>query len=208
VISVVGPPVTRSSARDAARQELSKAVYHRNDDPWPIRLFHWLSDWMSRVTDDVTRHAPGGGAGAIALLLLIVGLALVARWRLGPLQRTRRRLSDVVAVSRPTTAGDHRTRAETAAASGEWDEAVAERMRAVARELEERGVLDARPGRTADELAGEVARQRPDLSAFLREAVTTFDAVVYGGRTANRASYDVVVTADDAVRRRRAPVGA
>ena len=198
MIAVVGPPVTRSSARDAARQELSKAVYHRNDDPWPIRLFHWLGDWMSRITDDVTRHAPGGGAGAVALLVLIVALALVARWRLGPLQRTRRRLSDVVDVQRPTTAEDHRARAETAATSGRWDEAVVERMRAVARELEERGVLDARPGRTADELAAEVARERPDVATSLREAVTTFDGVVYGGRAANRTSYDAVVAADDA----------
>lgn len=60
------------------------------------------------------------------------------------------------------SAADHRTAAEAHAAAGRWTEAVQERMRAVVRSLEERTLLDPRPGRTADEAAAEASVSLPD----------------------------------------------
>jgi hypothetical protein len=202
----VAPPVTRESAREAAQQELSKEIYHRYDDPWPVRLFDWVTHWIDKLFDRVTAHAPGGGPGAVVLVVFVLALLAFARWQLGPVRReTRARLA--LLDERTTTAEQHRSAAAAAAATGRWHDAVVARMRALARDLEERGLLDERPGRTADELGREVAGVLPDAAAAVRAAARTFDEVVYGDRPATEQSYATVADADDAVRRGR-PVGA
>jgi hypothetical protein len=200
VIALVGPPITREAAQAAARHELSKAIYHRNDDPWPVRLFRWLGHWIDRITGDIADHSPGGGAGAVALVLLVVGLVALARWRLGPLQRSHR-IGRELLLDATVTAAQHRRDAEVAAAAGDWHAAVVARMRAAGRELEQRGVVEVRPGRTAAELAIEVARELPPIAGDIAAATAVFDAVAYGGRDATRDSYATVVAADDAARR-------
>jgi hypothetical protein len=201
-------PVTRDGAQADARRELSKGIYHRYDDPWTVRAFEAVARWISRFLDGVADHAPGGGSGAVGLLVLVVVLLVVARWRLGPVRRERRFASGPVLGDTVRSATDHRGAAERAAAAGDWPTAVVERMRALARDLEDRGILDARPGRTADELAAEVVALMPAVADPLRAATTTFDAVAYGRRPADASSYRSMVTADDAVNgRRRTLVG-
>ena len=200
MILVLDPlPVTRDGAQADARRELSKGIYHRYDDPWPVRAFKTVEHWIGNLLDRIGEHAPGGGAGAFGLLLAVAVLVLLARWQLGPVRRSRRLATGPVLADRDRTAADHRRAAEQAAAAGRWDDAVVERMRAVARDLEERGVLDVRPGRTADELAAEVIRLLPSLAEPLRLATTTFDEVAYGRRPADASSYRTVVAADDAL---------
>ena len=67
------------------------------------------------------------------------------------------------------------------------------------RELEARGVLDARPGRTAGEVARDGGDAVPALAADLARAAAVFDEVWYGGRTADAASYAVLVEVDGRV---------
>jgi hypothetical protein len=62
-------------------------------------------------------------------------------------------------------------------------------MRAIVRSLEERALLDTRPGRTADEAAAEAGRTLPAHSDRLRAAARDFDDVTYGGRTATEQAY-------------------
>jgi len=195
-------PITRTGAREDARHELSKAVYHRYDDPWPVRAFRWVMHQISQLLDHATRHTPGGGLGALLIVVIVLVLLAVARWRLGPMQRQHRTAAPLL-TDAGTSAADHRRLAERAAAGGDWTEAVRERMRAVARELEERDVVDARPGRTATELAREVAVEVPAIAAPVQQAVATFEAVVYGHRRATRESYDVLVAADAVLTQRR-----
>src|SRR5205814_6874650 len=123
---------------------------------------------------NVSRHAPGGGIGALVLLGLAVALVALAWWRIGPVRRTQR-ITGGVLDDRSLTAADRLMEAERAAAAGRWAEAVVARMRALAKQLEEDGVIDARPGRTADELAAEVSRIRPDVAELLRAAARIFD---------------------------------
>ena len=80
------------------------------------------------------------------------------------------------------TAADYRAEAERFAAAQDWREAVRARFRAVIRELEQRGVLDPRPGRTAGEIAAEGGGAVPEIGNDLRRAARTFDEVWYGGR--------------------------
>ena len=198
--SAGGGPITRDGAREAARRELSKGIYHRNDEPWPVRVLHAVQRWLDHMFQTVSRHSPGGGAGAVALLLLAAALLGFVWWRVGLVRRTP-------AAERPVLEGRARTSAdllrdaEAAALAGRWDDAVVARMRALAMKVEERGLLDPRPGRTADELAIEIATALPAAREASRSAATVFDAVVYGKRTATRETYEAVVTAADVVDR-------
>jgi hypothetical protein len=63
-------------------------------------------------------------------------------------------------------------------------------MRAIVRSLEERALLAPRPGRTADEAAAEAGRSLPPHADELRAAARAFDDITYGGRTADRRSYE------------------
>ncbi|MFC6985013.1 DUF4129 domain-containing protein [Streptomyces cirratus] len=99
------------------------------------------------------------------------------------------------------TAADHRAAADAHAAAGRWTEAVQERMRAVVRSLEERTLLDPRPGRTADEAAAEAATRLPQHAGDLRAAARAFDDVTYGGRTGDPDTYGRLRTLDLALER-------
>lgn len=194
--TVGGPPITRDGARAAAHRELSKAIYHRYDDPWPVRAFKAVQHWIGRLFDEAAKHSPGGGAGAVALLVALAILLVALRWRLGPMRRNVR-LGRAVLGGETTTAAEHRRQAIAAASRGDWSAAVVSRMRALARGLEEDGELADRPGRTADELAAEVAAGRPDAGDVVTRAARIFDEVAYGNRTGSPDGYDAVVAADD-----------
>jgi hypothetical protein len=189
-------PITRDGARAAAHHELSKSVYHRYDDPWPVRAFNWVQHLIGRLFDEASKHSPGGGGGAVAVLVAVVVLLIALRWRLGPLRRADRMAGAVLGVS-TATAGDFRREAVAAAAEGRWSDAIVARMRALARALEETGELPARPGRTADEIAAEVAAGRPDAGAVTARAARIFDEVAYGNRPGTPEGYAAVVDADD-----------
>jgi hypothetical protein len=194
---IVGnPPITRDGARGAANRELSKGIYHRYDDPWPVRVFNWVTHWIGRLLDTVTKHSPGGGAGAVAVLVAVTVLLVALRWRLGPLRRSAR-LPRSLLASPSMTATDYRSEALAAAAAGQWSEAIVARMRALARGLEEAGEVSVRPGRTADELAVEIANGRPSLAVAAARAARVFDEVAYGNRPGTADGYAAVVEVDD-----------
>jgi hypothetical protein len=87
------------------------------------------------------------------------------------------------------TARDLRKRAERLAAAGDYAGAVIESVRAIAAELDERGALPPRAGRTADELAAEAALELPAEAAELASAARLFDDVRYGDRAGTAAGY-------------------
>jgi hypothetical protein len=192
--------ITRDGAREAARRELSKGIYHRNDQPWVIRVLHAVQRWLDHLMQTVSRHAPGGGAGAVALLLAAIALIALVWWRVGLVRRTASAERPVL-EGRARTSGDLLREAAAAAMAGRWDAAVVARMRALAMTVEERGLVDPRPGRTADELVAEIAATLPTVGDRARAAAAAFDAVVYGKRDATRETYDVIVAAADLVDR-------
>ena len=62
-------------------------------------------------------------------------------------------------------------------------------MRALVRSLEERSLLDPRPGRTADEAADEADRALPGHTEALHAAARSFDEVTYAARPADEAAF-------------------
>ena len=197
-----GPPVTipRDPAREAARRELSKRMYHEHDPGLLHRALNAFWDWLDRLFAEASTATPGGPVGLLVIMLVVLGLVAALWWRLG----TPRRVPTSSATlfdDRPRSAAEHRAAAEAHAAQGHWNQAVQERMRAVVRSLEERALLDTRPGRTADEAASEAGRALPDHADRLRAAARDFDDVTYGGRAAGEGTYRRLAALDDDLER-------
>jgi hypothetical protein len=94
----------------------------------------------------------------------------------------------------------HRVAAEAALAAGDHAQAIVEGFRAVAARAVHRGVLDERPGRTAHELATELAPLLPDHARALTDASAVFDLVFYGHQPAQEADARSVLALDDDLR--------
>lgn len=184
------PPITlpRDPAREAARRELSKGMYHQNDPSWYERAMDAFWDWLDKVFGAASAATPGGTLGLVVIVLAVLALLGALWWRLGTPRRTPTS-SAVLFDDRPRSAAEHRAAAEAQAAQGHWNQAVQERMRAVVRSLEERALLDVRPGRTADEAAFEAGSVLPAHADRLHTAARDFDDVTYGGRSAAEATY-------------------
>ncbi|MEU3219579.1 DUF4129 domain-containing protein [Streptomyces sp. NPDC006971] len=181
----------RVPAREAAERELSKPMYHENDPGLLRRGLGQLWDWLGDLLNMASGAAPGGPLGLVVLALAVIGLVAALWWRLGT-PRAIGRSTDTLFDDVPRTAAEHRAAAETHAAAQRWNEAIQERMRAIVRSLEERALIDPRPGRTADEAAAEAARLLPSHATRLRAAARDFDDVTYGGRTTNQQVYSSV----------------
>jgi Domain of unknown function (DUF4129) len=150
-------PSPREAAREAAQRELSKPAYHQDDPSLLRRALDWLWGKISELFDAASGASPGHTVGLVVVLLFVVLIVVALRLRLGRMAGVTTSASGLF-DDRPLTAAEHRAAAERHACLGEWAEAVQERMRALVRDLEERTVLDPRPGRTADEAAAEAGR--------------------------------------------------
>ena len=198
---MIGAPgiddLTREGARRAAHHELQDHRYGDTQPPLVLRVLGAVLRRFFALLDRASGGLPGGRAGLLLLALLLAAFVAVVLVRLRP--SARQASAPVFAAGRTRTAGEHRALADQAAAAGRWADAVRERLRAVVRELEARGVLDPRPGRTAGEVAAEGGAAVPAIAEPLRRATAVFDEVWYGGRSADAAAYDLLVAADRAV---------
>lgn len=186
----------RAEAQRQALAELAHPAYQQAAPSWVQRMIEDLVQRAAELAGRAADLAPGGWWGIFGLALLVGGLIAVIRWRLGPVARR----TELTFTSEPeTTSAQFRARAEAAAAGERWDEAITQRMRALARAAEERGLIAAGPGRTADELAAEVSAQLPSAGPALRRAVAVFDRVRYGRKGGDDAGYIRVVAADEAL---------
>jgi hypothetical protein len=200
-------PIGRDEAREMARRELEKPIYDRDRPSWLERVMERVGEWLQKLfnrTSDPTAHGNGsmGWVSLIVILLLVAAaIALVAwlMWGRGNLRSRREALLE----EEPSTARDHRDAAEEYAAAGDWPRAIRERLRAIARDLEERAVLAPQPGRTADELATEAGQALPELAEALAGGVRIFDDVWYGDRPGSAEAYAQMKALDDRVRAAR-----
>ena len=196
VPSDVPVDLTREQAQRLAELELADPAYRAAQPGLVERAIRWLVEWVQRVADRAAEAAPGGWLGILGLVLLIVVAVLFIRWRIGPVSRAA---GLTFSVDPGTSAAQYRAHADELAAAGQWEEAISQRMRALVRSSQERGLIDAHPGWTADEVASEVGRRVPDALAPLDVAARTFDEVRYGGRAGSPAAFRAVADADDRV---------
>jgi len=189
--------LTRDQAALQASLELAKPEYHATDESWVQRIFRWVIDKITSLFEQTAVSSPLGWLGILLIVGVVVLVIVLVSRRTGRLQTARA----AVALFDDTARGARELRAdaERFAAAGAWAEAVRARLRALVRDLEERGLVDVRPGRTADEIAVDAGRALPSVSADLRAGARLFDDVWYGGRTADAQTYARMVAVDDAV---------
>jgi hypothetical protein len=203
VAAKVPVDIGRDEARTAARRELADPAYHTEDPSLLERALTWLFDRLTELLGDVTVTGPMEWTALIVLVALIVAAGIAVRLRTGGFARSARTAAPVFGDT-ARSAAEHRRLADDAAGRGDWETAVRERFRAIVRDLEERHLLDPRPGRTADEAADEAGALLPDHAPTMRSAARVFDDVVYGGRAATREIHEQLAGVDESVRAARA----
>jgi hypothetical protein len=183
-----GPLIGRRAAQILARRELAKVSI------W-ARILHDIEQLFNTSANAV----PGGWFGLVVFGVLIGVLVIVILGWVRPAAGRRVRASAVIG-STTRSARDYRRSATRLAEAGDYTQAIVEGVRAIAAELEERGILPPRPGRTADELAVEAGAELPALAGDLRAVTRLFDDVRYGDRPGTQAGYELVGQVDECVR--------
>ncbi|MBN6036769.1 DUF4129 domain-containing protein [Amycolatopsis sp. 195334CR] len=188
--------IGRDEAAEAARRELADPAYQAAEPSWLAGAIEWLLGRLDALFTAAAGLTTAGPLAWVLLGLLVVVVVLVVRWRLGPTRR-RAKASHTVFSGEKLTAVGYRQAAEAALAEGRLADAVRDRFRAIVCGLEERGVLEVRSGRTADEAANEAGTRLPALAGDLRQAAVQFDDVFYGGRAATEEGYRRLVALDE-----------
>lgn len=186
--------IDRDAAHQAAQRELAKPIYPR---PSATQRFHeWVNELLFRVVEKGST-IPGGWFTLAVLLTLLVVAVVVAIRIARRTMRTRRGGDYPLFETGQLTAAGYRDTAERYAAEGDWALAIRHRLRAIARGLEETGVLKPAPGRTANELARDAASRIPQLSIEFSQAATAFNDVTYGERPGTPDAYRLIADLDD-----------
>jgi hypothetical protein len=200
---LLAKPINRDSEQHAAKRELSRHLYTQYQPSLAARIETRVFRWLVTLLDHV--GTLNGTIGLIIALALAAALVFLLQRRLGPLRGPG--LTDHLELSGPMPAASYHQEAARRAASGDWPAAILAAMRALARRLEERGVVDPQPGRTAHELAITAGQALPTQRAQLLAAAQLFDRVQYGGGVADQSGYALLCAAYDAVADVRATVG-
>lgn len=196
--------IDRDAAHDAAQRELGKPIYPR--DSLTQQILEWLDKLLYRIM--VEASSVPGGWFTVAVLVVLLGVAVVVAVRVARrTMRTNRGADRALFGTDELGASQHRALAEQLAGQGNWSAAIRHRLRAVARHLEETGVLAAVPGRTATELAHDAGEVFPVLSDEFRRSAETFNDVTYGEQPGTEEGYRVIADLDDQLRTRPRPGG-
>lgn len=191
--------IDRDAAHQAAQIELNKPIYSKGS---AARQFaEWVNELLYRLLEK-TAKIPGGWFTTTVLLILLAVAVVVAIHIARRTMRTNRGGDYLLFEAVQLTAAQHRATAESYAAEGNWSAAIRHRLRAVARQLEETGVLEPAPGRTANELARDAGAVLPHLADELSQAATAFNDVTYGERPGTEAAYRMIAALDDHLRSR------
>lgn len=186
-------------ARRLLREELSQRIYREAEPNWFDRLVSGFLDWLSSL-------AVGDGAAPAALLtiiLIVVVGAVVAALVIFGLPRLRRRrppLAPLFGEHDDRSAAELSAAASAAAARGDFAAAVLDGFRALARGLDERGLLLVTPGTTAHAVATGAASVLPAASEELERAAGDFDRARYLGLGADEAAWLRVSGLDERMR--------
>lgn len=189
--------IDRDAAHQAAQHELAKPIYPKAS---VAQRFHdWVDELVNRMIDRAA-SVPGGWL-AITVLLIVLVAGLVIAYRVArQTMRTNRGGDYELFDAGQLSAAQHRAAAENYAAESNWTAAIQHRLRAIARALEETGLLNPTPGRTANELAAEAGGRLPPLASELSRAATAFNDVTYGEQPGTPHAYQMIVDLDNQLR--------
>lgn len=179
------------TAREWAINELAKREYTDAGESWIEAFWRWLTNLfqsISRIGDGIGSL---GAPGAIVFVVLGLGVVALIVWIVvGPLRRSRR-----AQATGEIFGGDDRDSAalgadaETAAAAGDWTNALVHLYRAMVRHLDERGAIDIFAGMTAHEAAVAAGGAIPGIAGDLAVDADAFDDARYGRTPATESEY-------------------
>ena len=191
--------IGRDAARRLARDELSKAIYHQPQS-LPARVAHSIEGLLARLFSTAASATPGGWWTVVALAALLVAAASVIAVRLGPLARSARTTGPAWDPGPLVmTARELRDASAASAADRDYSTAILQRVRAIVVSCEERGILTADAGRTANEVAAQAGERFPAQHAELAAAARSFDQIRYGGGTGTHDGYERLCALDAAL---------
>lgn len=197
--------IDRETAHELAQRELAKPIYPKTS--LMDRIGEWIEELLYRIILKGS-EIPGGWLTIMVLAIVVVVAFVVAVRIAGRTMRTKRGIDTGLFGVHELSAAEHRATAEAYASQGNWAAAIRHRVRAVARHLEETGMLNPIPGRTANELARDAGELLPAFDGQLRRAATVFNDVTYGEQPGTEPHYRLVAELDDALRRHANPTGA
>ncbi|MDK1327160.1 DUF4129 domain-containing protein [Arthrobacter sp. zg-Y1143] len=166
-------------AREWLSDELSRDVYADAEPGLLQRAWKAVTEWLGDLLDGLEGLDAGPGTLVLALAAAAVAVIVVLIFR-PRFSSAAKKPGKVFAQDLIEAAQQHRARAEQAEAAQRWDEALAERFRAMVRSAEERVVFEARPSRTAAEAGAGLASAFPEARTELLWLGRRFDEVMYG----------------------------
>ncbi|MEV0617060.1 DUF4129 domain-containing protein [Nonomuraea sp. NPDC050404] len=195
-------PVDRAEGAGKAAEELLNPAYEK--EPLVDLIYRRIMQFLGDLMDAGTGGGSAGGIiAAIVITLILLGVVALIAWRLRRTSRDRAMAPGTLFGKQAMSAAEHRQAAVRLAAEGQWTQAIQERLRAIARDLEERALVDGMPGRTAHELAAEAAVALPAFADELVAAARSFDDVTYGGVMGTRQAYETMASLDERLRQAR-----
>jgi hypothetical protein len=197
--ALAGSGIGRRAAQQLARRELSRSMYAESIQE---RFLHWLENLVGHIFSGAD-SLPGGFWTVVGSVLALAAIASVIPYVI----RTRgfgRGGGSAELTGTGLSAAELRRRAEHSAAAGDFTAAIIEQVRATAADIEERGILPVRPGRTANEFAAQAGRALPDLARDLTTVALLFDDLLYGGRDGSASGYERARGLDAKLRSARA----
>ena len=140
-----GPAITRVRGLQLARSELARSIYRPS---LLTRWWHDIESWLSSLVNGQSAGRPSWWGFILLAVGLLAVAAAVAFW-LGPTTMNRQVRNWPVLDAKPRSAAEYRAAAERLVATGDYQAAIVERLRAIAVGLEAREILLPVPARTA-----------------------------------------------------------
>jgi Domain of unknown function (DUF4129) len=191
---------TPDEARTELRRELAKPDYDFGN---PLTR---LIEWFLRQFDGGIQTASNTPlvttlAAVLVFALIVMGVGLLT-------SRARRtaRTSDAagpIGAEVGVSAADYRARALSAFTAEDFNTAVIECFRALARQQVESGWVEDLPQATAREVSGLMATSQPAHAERLRAAAALFDSTLYGDHAASREEAGSLISLDESLGARR-----
>ena len=209
----VAVPVTPdgNAARALLLDELAKGPYQAARPTLVDLAAQAFLTWFQGLFSGRGSAAP---PVLLTIALVVVVVVLVVALLLFGVPRVNRRSSGTGALfggDDVRSAADLRRAAAAALAAGDFDTALLERFRALARGLDERTLVSVFPGTTASGFAVRAGGVFEAERDGLARTAGVFDAVRYAGRPATRTEAESVAALDDrlaAARPRLQPIPA
>jgi hypothetical protein len=203
----VAPPLDPSAqeARELLLRELSKPEYQTSKPNGVGQIIQAISDWWNSLQIGTV---PGAGFPLFGYLVIgaVIVIALVLAFLLFGLPRLNRRSGTTGSLFGDDDTRDSvalREAAQRAAAIGDYDTAIEEQFRSIARAMAERGITTTFPGTTATGFANKASASFTAFGTEFAAAAAAFDGVRYLGRRGTEGEWMQVSALDRDVRASR-----